>query len=164
MIKLDFLERRHVAGIAALALTLAGLGYFGARDFPARPVASLPELASAQLAQTNSEQPQLDQNQSFEQRFLSGLQRLPGNAFGSAQALKDKVINGSESASDAQITPVSPASESKFWSDQEWRIAGKAVDEFRSTRKSETQNQAKKTGTLSWRPPEEIASKAEKAR
>ncbi|WP_424360422.1 hypothetical protein [Methylocystis parvus] len=164
MIKLDYLDRRHVAGIAALALTLAGLGYFGARDFPTRPVAQLPQLASGQIAQLNPEQPQLNENQSFQEKFLSGLQRLPANAYGSAQALKDKVIGNSDSAADAQITPVSPASESKFWSDQEWRIAGKAVDEFRSTRKSETQTQAKKTGTLSWRPPEEIASKAEKAR
>lgn len=162
MITLDYLNRRHVAGIAALALTLAGLGYFGARDFPARRVAELPELASAQLAQSNA---QSNPSESFEEKFLSGLRRLPANAFGSAEALKDKMGAGSDLSGDAsQITPVSPASESKFWSDQEWRIAGKAVDEFRSSRKSETQTQTKKTGTLSWRPPEEIAGKTEKAR
>lgn len=164
MIKLDGLDRRHVAGLSALALTLAGLGYFSARDFSARNVAELPELASARLAEPN-------QPQSLEEKFLAGLQRLPSNAFGSAEALRlgdgqnAKAAAGADSSTDAsQISPVSPASESKFWSEQEWRTASKAVDDFRASRKSRIETQTRKTGTLSWGPPEEIANKAEKTR
>jgi hypothetical protein len=157
MIKLDILGRRHVAGIAALALTLAGLGYFAARDFPGRPVAALPE---AQIAQDNTDR-------SFEEKFLSGLRRLPANAFGSAEALRlreDQDANAegdaNASADASQNAALSPTSQSKFWSEREWRIAGKAVDDFRATRKPSAD--AIKTGTLSWRPPEEIDAKGEK--
>jgi hypothetical protein len=156
MIKLEKIGRRHVAGIATLALTLGGLGYFAARDFPGRPVAALPE---AQIAQDNTDQ-------SFEEKFLAGLRRLPANAFGSAQGLRLREGQDSIAEGDANDTPdasqnaaLSPTSRSKFWSDQEWRIAGKAVDDFRATRKSSTDTF--KTGTLSLRPPEEIASKVE---
>lgn len=156
MIKLKELGARHIVGLSALALTIAGLGFFAKRDFNPPAVAELPQLVSAPL-------PQLNANQSFEEKFLSGLRRLPANAFGSAEALKDKAGAGSEASADtAQVAPVSPASESKFWSEQEWRIAGKAVDDFRSSRKSQTETQSKKTGALSWRPPEEIANKIEK--
>ncbi|QGM96974.1 hypothetical protein [Methylocystis parvus] len=157
MIKLGELGRRHVAGMSALALTLLGLGYFASQGFPARSVAELPELAGPSLAQLNP-------NQSLEEKFLSSLRRVPPNAFGSAEALRMEegqtgASAGADSSADAsQIAPVSPASESKFWSDQEWRIADKAVGDFRSARKPQTRN----TGTLSWRPPEEIANKIEK--
>jgi hypothetical protein len=160
MIKLNVIDRRHVAGLSALAATLAGLGYFAARDFPTRNVAELPQFASAQLTELN-------QNQSFEEKFLAELRRLPANAFGSAEALRlregqDAKADADSSADASQISAVSPTSESKFWSEQEWRIAGKAVDDFRTSRKSETETRMKKTGALSWRPPEEIANKAEK--
>lgn len=152
MIKLDGLGQRHVAGISALALTLAGLAYFATRDFPARPVAELPEFTEAQLAQN-------DDSPSFQERFLAGLRRLPANAFGSAEGLKlresQDANGGADASADASKTAVSPASQSKFWSDSEWRIASKAVDDFRANHKPQT----KQTGALSWRPPEEIANK-----
>jgi hypothetical protein len=157
MITLEGLGRRHLAGISALALTLAGLAYFATRDFPARPVAALPE---AQLAQNDQSPSSSDQSPSFEERFLAGLQRLPANAFGSAEGLKLKEskesLDANGGADASQDTALSPASQSKFWSDREWRIASKAVDDFRANRKPQT----KPTGALSWRPPEEIANKA----
>jgi len=148
MIKLEQVSRRHVVGLSALALTLAALGFAATLDFRGPQIAALPE---AKLAQR-------DMGGSFEE-ILSGLRRLPANAFGSAKAIRPSAEPGRSSAEEASADAnpsVSPSSEAKFWSDQEWRIANKAVEDFRGARKT----QRTEVGTLSWRPPEEIAQKA----
>jgi hypothetical protein len=154
MIKLQELDRRHVAGVTAVAVVIASLGFIASRDF-GRRVEALSESGVAQLAQQNAIEP-------FGTNFLSSLRRLPADVYGSAAGLKPDEPS-KPSADWSQSKPVSPASESKFWSEQEWRAASKAVADYRSGRKSPS---GKRQGTLIWQPPEEIAqqSPAEKSR
>lgn len=127
--KLDELDRRHVAGVFALALVVAGLGFVANRDF-GRRIEALPETESAELLQQN---------------------QLPANAYGSAAALKP--LEESRSSADApQGMPASPP-ESKFWTEQEWQAASKAVADYRG----------KIQGAPVWKPPQEIAGQAEKS-
>jgi len=143
MIKLQDESRRHIIGLSAIALIIGGLGFAAA----SRDSGNVETLSSsgAQLAQQNP-------NEGFETRFLSMLRRAPVNAYGSAAPLapEQDSATGVSGAAGARKT-ISAASDSNFWSEQDWQVARQAVAEHHAGRKPQD------IGQLTWQPPEEIA-------
>ncbi len=146
MIKVNELNLSHVAGLSMVALVVAVVGFVGNMNFGSRHIAALPEVGRAKVAQTSASD--------ATDKIIAKLKEAPANVFGSARSLLPLQPSAVEPQTEAQ----SPTSLSKNWSDEEWRVAGKAVADFRSAAKSGGKSLVDMTA-LTWRPPEEIRGK-----
>jgi hypothetical protein len=146
MVKLPELNR-HIIGVSAIALAIAGLGY----------AASVMNMnGNRSVARLESIQPQpkeISANSTWNSDFLSMLKEIPPNAFGRAPGADEQAAAPQGGAGEL-------ATEAKNWTSQDWRVAAEAVEKLRSTR-ARAQNKSM-TGIV-WAPPEEIAGKSGKA-
>jgi hypothetical protein len=146
MVKLPELNR-HIVGLSAIAVAIAGLGYAAnvMKMHGNRPVARLESL-----------QPQpneISANTTWNSDFLSMMKQIPPNAYGRAPGADEDAAKPQGGATDS-------ATEAKNWTPQDWRVAAEAVEKLRSAR-AQAQNNSM-TGIV-WAPPEEIANKSAKA-
>jgi hypothetical protein len=133
MLKLPELNR-HMVGLSAIALAIAGVGY-AARVMPVNSSAP----AARQLA---------DLLPAEGWNPAAMLREIPPNAFGRAPAAEQGM-----KPQETEANAVS--SESKNWTAQDWRVAAVAVEKLRSSRPQARNNMS---GVV-WAPPEEIAQK-----
>ncbi len=150
MMKLPELNR-HVVGLAAVAVAIAGLGYAASvmnMNYD-RPVARLESI------QPRTEQ--LDAN-GGDSTFFSMLRQVPPNLYGRASEERGQQSKAQERAA---VSPKgnteNAASEAKDWTAQDWSVAAEAVEKLHSAR-AQTRNNA--TTGIVWAPPEEIANKS----
>jgi hypothetical protein len=151
MMKLPETIKRHVIGASALLVALAVLGYATSTATPRR-VASLATegfaIAQQAPAQTASNENVRDQSK-----------QIPPDAYGSArgseQSIGEKITSGIKAVLPS-IGSKSAQTDSKNWSDEDWRIAEQAVAESRRGSKNASTNAHLDTV---WQPPEEIAGR-----
>jgi hypothetical protein len=132
---------RHMVGIPAILLLIAGLGFASTIEWSGRRVESLSgERATAEQASVDPS-------------------RVPKNAYGFAGAadrlgenVKAVVEKGKELVG---LQPGGDRSTERDWSAEEWRIAEKAVSDHRS----KTAARDSVSGVV-WAPPAEIAGDA----
>ena len=143
MMKLPELNR-HMIGLSAIAVAIAGLGYAASvmNMNGNRPVARLESL-----------QPQANEvsaNTTWNSNFLSMLREIPPNTYGRAPDAREQAGKPDES----------PSAEAKNWTSQDWSVAAEAVEKLHSAR-AQTQNRS--MAGIVWAPPEEIAQKTGKS-
>ncbi len=147
------LLNRHVVGVSAIMAALVVLGY-AANTATNRRVASLPE-ATVAIARNDTTEPAWNQN------FLSQLKQVPPNAYGSARGSEESIGQKIKSGINAMLPSGSSNSaqtESRSWSDEEWRVAEKAVADLRGASKAENNANASARSDTVWQPPQEIAN------
>ncbi len=153
---------RHVVGVSAILAVLAILAYT-ANTATSRRVASLPEEGFAIAQQAPSEATSSNEN------FLAQLKQIPPNAYGSArsseESLGQKITSGIKAVLPS-MNSSSAKTESRSWSDEDWRIAQQAVADHRSaskdTKEKRNDSASAANSNTVWQPPEEIANRPAK--
>ncbi|RTL79511.1 MAG: hypothetical protein EKK29_21030 [Hyphomicrobiales bacterium] len=143
MIKLPAINR-HWVGVAALAMAVIGIGLIGNMGFR-RPIETLSQISSDQARQPGSAA-----NPDFiSEHFISALRRLPQNVYGYAQRGAQSLNDPLQDKSQGSI-----ASESRNWTEEEWRLASAAVTAYRKGGREALSSAA--SSDIIWQPPEEI--------
>lgn len=149
---------RHVVGVSAILAALAILAYTANTATPRR-VASLPAEGVAIAQQAPTEATPSNGN------FLGQLKQIPPNAYGSARGseelLSQKITSGIKAVLPSMGSN-SAQTESKSWSDEDWRIAKQAVADHRSASKDSKEKSSDSASAhldTVWQPPEEIANR-----
>jgi hypothetical protein len=146
---------RHIVGFSAVIAALAVLAYT-ASTVTSRRVASLPETGFAIAHQAPNE------TESSNENFLVQLKQIPPNAYGSAresgESIGQKITSGIKAVLPS-IGSNSAQTESKNWTDEDWRIAQSAVANRRKDPKEKSNDSASAQLDTVWQPPEEIANR-----
>jgi len=136
---------RHIVGVSAILAALVVVGYASSAANPRR-VASLPEESSAVAQQA----PAIAQQAPTEAIKPYGSARASEESTGQKLKEQIKALLPSIGSSSAQ-------KEAAEWSREEWRIAEKAVADYRGGSKARHNNNTSARSEIVWRPPEEIA-------
>ncbi|MGJ0510150.1 MAG: hypothetical protein ACR652_24135 [Methylocystis sp.] len=162
MIKFSQINR-HIVGISAVAIAIAGLGIAANAEF-SRPTETLSQISSAQTGSWTkpAEQPWANPAQ---------LNQIPSNAYGSAQpsesarqnAMSENRVAVSPSSNSNKTAKATGENEAQNWTDREWEIASKAVAAYRMAGKAAQALVPNRSSETSWQPPEEIANGSTRA-
>ncbi|MGJ0509398.1 MAG: hypothetical protein ACR652_20215 [Methylocystis sp.] len=158
MIKLRQINR-HIVGISAVAIAIAGLGIAANANF-SRQTETISQMSSTQNADrwaNATNQPWANPAQ---------LNQIPSNAYGSAQpsesarpnAMSETRTAVSPSPNPSKTAKATGETEAQNWTDREWEIASKAVAAYRMAGKAAQALVPNRGSETSWQPPEEIAN------